>query len=81
MAASPTNTAISEVIPPRWRATIYIVSAMLAAAWAVIEANVDIPWPYLAGYAAWNAGVGLLAASNTAARSATPPPLPPQQGA
>jgi hypothetical protein len=62
----PTNTAVGDVLPPRVRALIYVLSAMLAAAYGVIEANTNVHWGWLAGYAAWNAGVGLLAVSNTA---------------
>lgn len=62
----PTNTAVGDLVPPRARAVVYLVTVMLAAAYAVIEANIDLHWGWQAGYAAWNAVAGVLAVSNTA---------------
>lgn len=64
---TPEPTALSSILAPRQRAIVYVLSVMLAAAYAVVEANVDLHWGVMAGYAAWNAGVGVLAVSNTAA--------------
>jgi hypothetical protein len=60
--------AISELLPPRARAIIYVLSAMLAAAWLVIVENADLHWGWVAAYSAWTVGVNLLAAVNTSAR-------------
>jgi hypothetical protein len=62
--------AVSDLLPPKVRAIIYVVAAMLAAAWVVITENTNLHWGYVAGYAAWGVGVNLLAASNT--MSSTP---------
>lgn len=62
----PANTAVADIVTPRQRSIIYVLTVMLAAAYAVVEANIDLHWAWMAGYAAWNAGVGLLAVSNTA---------------
>jgi hypothetical protein len=62
--------AVSDLLPPKVRAIIYVVAAMLAAAWVVITENAALHWGYVAGYAAWQVGVNLLAASNT--MSSTP---------
>jgi hypothetical protein len=60
----PTNTQVAEMFPPRFRAVVYILTVMLAAAFAVVEANIDLHWAWMAGYAAWNAAAGLLAVSS-----------------
>ena len=67
--SEPVNTAASDLLTPRVRSIIYVASTMLAAAYAVVEANVDLHWGVMASYAAWNAGVGVLAVSNTARRA------------
>jgi hypothetical protein len=51
------------------RAVLYVLTVMLAAFYAVATKAVDIAWPYEAAYAAWNAGIGALAVSNTQAAS------------
>jgi ABC-type Fe3+ transport system substrate-binding protein len=61
----PAIPAVADLLPPKWRSLIYLVSVMLAPAFAVIEANADLHYGWLAGYAAWNGLVGLLAVSNT----------------
>lgn len=60
-------TALGRIFPPAVRAMIYLTTVMLAAAYAVVEANVDLHWGWMAGYAAWNAGAAVLAAVNTTA--------------
>lgn len=65
---TPANTAVSEQLSPRFRSAVYVATAMLAAGYAVAEGATDLPWPVMALYAMWNAGAGLLAAANTAAR-------------
>lgn len=60
-------TAVGELLGPRVRAVIYVLTVMLAAAYATVEANVDLHWGVMAAYAAWNAGAGVLAVSNTKA--------------
>lgn len=63
---TPTNTAVGDLVPPRIRALVYLLTVMLAAAYVVAEANVALHWGWVAGYAAWNAGAAALAVSNTA---------------
>lgn len=58
------DPVLSELIPPRARALIYLATVMLAAAYAVITANIDLEWWWQAGYAAWNALAGTIAAAN-----------------
>jgi hypothetical protein len=53
------------MFPAKVRAVIYLVTVMLAAAYAVVESNVNLHWGWQAGYAAWNALAGVLAVSNT----------------
>lgn len=60
------TTVLSELFPPKLRALVYVVSAMISSAYAVIEANTNLHWGWLAALAAWNTFAGLLAASNTA---------------
>lgn len=64
-------TALGAIFPPRARALIYLATVMLAAAYAVVEANIDLHWGWLAAYAAWNAGTGVLAAVNVGAHPST----------
>jgi hypothetical protein len=52
-------------VPEFVRFVVYVLTAMLAAAYAVVEANTDVHWGWLAAYASWNAGAGILAAANT----------------
>ena len=52
------------LLPPAVRAILYVITVGLAAAYAVIEANVDLHFGYVAGYASWNAMIGALAVSN-----------------
>ena len=51
-------------IPAQARALVYLITVMLAAFYAVVEANIDLHWGWQAGYAAWNAGAAVLAAAN-----------------
>jgi hypothetical protein len=62
--------AIAGIFPPRVRALIYLSAAMLAPAYAVVEANTNLHFGWVAGYAAWNGLVGVLAAANTSAGAA-----------
>jgi hypothetical protein len=57
--------AISDLFPPRLRAVIYVITVMLAPAYAVIEANTNLHFGWQAAYAAWNGLAGALAVSNT----------------
>ena len=59
----------TTLLPPRARAVIYVITVILAAAYAVIEANTDLHYGWMAAYAGWNAGAGVLAVANTPARS------------
>ena len=52
------------LLPASVRAVLYVITVGLAAAYAVVEANVDLHFGYVAGYAAWNAMIGALAVSN-----------------
>jgi hypothetical protein len=52
------------LLPAHIRAILYVISVGLAAAYAVLEANMDLHFGYVAGYAAWNAMIGALAVSN-----------------
>lgn len=63
---------VAELVPARVRAVVYVLTVMLAAAYAVITANVDLHWGWEAGYAAWNALAGVLAAANTKSTPDTP---------
>jgi hypothetical protein len=56
---------LAEIIPAKARAVVYLVTVMLAAAFAVVEVNTSLHWGWQAGYAAWNAGAGVLAVANT----------------
>ena len=62
---NPSIPAVADLFSPRTRTVIYLLSVVLAAAFGVVTANVDLHWAILAGYAGWNAGVGLIAVSNT----------------
>lgn len=53
-------------MPPKVRAGIYLLTVMLAPAYAVVAANVALHWGWQAGYAAWNALAGAVAVANTA---------------
>ena len=53
------------LLPASARKIVYVLTAMFAAAYPVAEANASLHWGWLAAWAAWNAGAGLLAASNT----------------
>lgn len=57
----------TTLLPPRARAIVYVITAMLGAVYVVAEANVDLVWGWMAAYGAWNVGAGLLAAANTRA--------------
>jgi hypothetical protein len=58
-------SAVSELLPPKVRAIIYVVAAMLAGAWLVIVENANLHWGWVAAYSAWSIGTHLLAAANT----------------
>ena len=60
----------STLLPPAVRAILYVITVGLAAAYAVVEANVDLHFGFVAGYASWNAMIGALAVSNV---NTTPP--------
>lgn len=66
-ALNPNVPVVADLFTPRQRTAIYLASVMLAAAFAVVTANVDLHYAVEAVYAAWNAGIGLLAFSNTSA--------------
>lgn len=59
------DSVLSELIPARARVLIYLATVMLAAAYAVIIANIDLEWWWQAAYAAWNALAGAVAVANT----------------
>lgn len=61
----PRVPAIADLFTPKQRALIYLLSVIASAAYVVVEANVDLHWGVAAGYAAWNALVGIVAVSNT----------------
>jgi hypothetical protein len=52
------------LLPAHIRAILYVVTVGLAAAYAVLEANLTLHFGWQAGYAAWNAMIGALAVSN-----------------
>jgi hypothetical protein len=52
------------LLPPQVRAILYVITVGLAAAYAVLEANLALHYGWQAGYAAWNAMIGALAVSN-----------------
>lgn len=56
---------LADLVPAPVRAVVYLLTVMLAAAYAVIEANTHLHWGWQAGYAAWNALAGALAVANT----------------
>jgi hypothetical protein len=58
------------LLPAPVRAVLYVITVGLAAAYAVVEANVDLHFGYVAGYAAWNAMIGALAVSNISSNDA-----------
>jgi hypothetical protein len=60
----------ATLLPAHIRAILYVISIGLAAAYAVIVANVDLHWGWQAAYAAWNAMIGALAVTNVG----NPPP-------
>jgi hypothetical protein len=53
-----------SLLPAKVRTIVYVLTIMLGAAYAVVEANVNLHWGFVAAYAAWNAGVGILAVAN-----------------
>lgn len=54
----------STLLPAPVRAVLYVITVGLAAAYAVVEANMTLHFGWVAGYAAWNAMIGALAVSN-----------------
>lgn len=64
-----TWTNPGKLLPPAVRAILYVITVGLAAAYAVIEANVQLHYLWQASYAAWNAMIGALAVSNVASAS------------
>jgi hypothetical protein len=52
------------LLPAPVRAILYVITVGLAAAYAVVEANINLHWGVVAAYAAWNAMIGALAVSN-----------------
>ena len=65
----PTQATVPAIADLSWlnakvRSIIYMVTVMLAAAYAVVEANVNVHWGVQAAYAGWNALVAALAVSN-----------------
>lgn len=60
----PMVPAVADLFTPRQRTIIYLLSVMLGAAYGIVSTATTIHWGLLAAYAAWNAGVGLLAVSN-----------------
>jgi hypothetical protein len=54
----------SSLLPARARSILYVVSVMLAAGYAVVEANATLHYGITAAYAMWNAGIAVLAVSN-----------------
>ncbi len=60
----PTFGPIADQFTARTRTWIYLFTGMLAAAYAVIEANVNLHWGVTAAYAAWNFFASAVAVSN-----------------
>ena len=63
---------LGTLIPAKARALVYLATVMLAAAYAVTVASIDLHWGWQAGYAAWNALAGALAVANTTRVEARP---------
>jgi hypothetical protein len=61
----PDDTPPVVAIPATVRFSLYVISAMLAAFYVVATQAIELAWYWQAAYAAWNAGVGVLAAANT----------------
>jgi hypothetical protein len=52
------------LLPAHIRAILYVITVGLAAAYAVVQANIQLHYGWEAAYAAWNGMIGALAASN-----------------
>jgi hypothetical protein len=62
---NPSIPTVADLFTPKQRVLIYLFSVLIAAAYPIIELNTELHWGFLAGWAAWNAFVGLVAVSNT----------------
>jgi hypothetical protein len=58
----------STLLPDRVRTILYVVSVMLAAGYAVVDPE-GVPMWVRVAYAAWNAGIGVLAVANVSNKS------------
>lgn len=62
---NPAVPPVADLISPRLRLAIYLVSAVVSAVWIVVEVNAELHWGWTAAWAGWCALINLLAASNT----------------
>jgi hypothetical protein len=60
----PSIPVVADLFTPKQRLIVYLLSVLIGAAYPVVELNTDLHWGFLAGYAAWTAFIGLVAASN-----------------
>lgn len=65
MPTDDDSTIISELIPPKARAVLYVLTGMLAPFYVVAANAVDLAWYWVGAYASWNGLVAVVAAANT----------------